>query len=198
MSHYFDPSPDTPSRPRQVELKLPDLHTTLTVDRGVFSGSGVDAGTVELLRSVPGGPDPGADLLDLGCGYGPIAVTVASRCPKSTVWAVDVNARALALTAANAAALGLGNVRAVTPDQVPAGTVFRQIWSNPPIRIGKAALHDLLDGWLPRMEREGVTWLVVQKNLGSDSLAGWLTGTGYRVARLGSRKGYRILEVRPG
>ncbi len=195
MSHYFDPSPAAPSRRRQVHLVLPDLKATLTVDRGVFSGGGVDPGTLELLKAVPAGPDPAADLLDLGCGYGPIALTVATRYPASTVWAVDINSRALELTADNAAALGLANVRAVTPDEVPDGLTFVQIWSNPPIRIGKAALHGLLERWLPRLADGGTGWLVVQKNLGSDSLAAWLAGSGYQVARLGSRKGYRILAV---
>ncbi len=198
MSHYFDPAPTAASRRRQVDLVLPDLQLSLTVDRGVFSGGGVDPGTLELLRAVRPGVDPAADLLDLGCGYGPIALTVASRHPRSTVWAVDVNSRALELTAQNAAALGLTNVRAVTPDQVPDGTVFEQLWSNPPIRIGKAALHEMLQSWLPRVSPEGTAWLVVQKNLGSDSLAGWLSASGYDVARLGSRKGYRILQVKHG
>lgn len=197
MSHYFDPAPGTPSRPRQVQLELPDMELSLTVDRGVFSGGGVDLGTTELLRSVRSVADPAADLLDLGCGYGPIAVTVATRCPGSTVWAVDVNSRAVELTAANAAALHLGNVRAVTPDAVPPEVRFAQIWSNPPIRIGKAALHDLLRLWLPRLAPGGRAWLVVQKNLGSDSLADWLRATGYDVRRLASRKGYRILQVTP-
>lgn len=196
MSHYFDPSPESPSRPRRVELRLPDMQAELIADRGVFSGSAVDPGTTELLRAVPTGADPGGDVLDLGCGYGPIAVTVAHRFPASTVWAVDVNERAVALTAANSKALGLANVRAVTPGGVPQGLRFVQIWSNPPIRIGKVALHGLLDLWLPRLAPEGTAWLVVQRNLGSDSLAEWMRSRGFAVARLGSRKGYRILEVR--
>lgn len=198
MPHYFDPSPGTPSRPRQVELNVPGLSASLTADRGVFSSGGVDPGTVELLKAVPTGPDPAGQILDLGCGYGPIALTVAARCPASTVWAVDVNDRAVELTATNAAALGLGNVRAVTPGEVPEGLTFDQIWSNPPIRIGKPALHQLLERWLPRLVAGGTAWLVVQKNLGSDSLAGWLRAAGFDVVRLGSRKGYRILQVRSG
>lgn len=195
MSHYFDQTPGGPSRPRQVELVLPDLRVRLTADRGVFAGRGVDLGTVELLRSVPAGPDPAGALLDLGCGYGPIAVALATRFPASEVWAVDVNTRAVELAGANAAALGLLNVRAVVPDDVPPGVRFTQIWSNPPIRIGKAALHELLERWLGRLAPQGTAWMVVQKNLGSDSLAGWLRCAGFDVARLASRKGYRILEV---
>ena len=195
MPHYFDDAPAAPSRPGQVGLKLPDFEATLAVDRGVFSAGGIDPGTVELLRAPTATPETG-DLLDLGCGYGPIAVTLAHRCPGATVWAVDVNERALGLVEANAAALGFADrIRAVTPDSVPDAVNFAGIWSNPPIRVGKAALHELLLRWLPRLEPGGSAWLVVQKHLGADSLAAWLEGSGRPVRRVGSRKGYRILEV---
>lgn len=195
MPHYFDDAPVAPSRRGQVHLKLPDFEATLTVDRGVFSARGIDPGTVELLRACTARPAAG-DLLDLGCGYGPIAMTLAHRCPDATVWAVDVNARALELAAANASALGLADrVRAAPPDGVPEHVSFAGIWSNPPIRIGKPALQDLLLRWLPRLEVGGSAWLVVQKHLGADSLASWLDGQGHPVRRVGSRKGYRILEV---
>ena len=200
MSHYyFDEAPVAPSRPGRVTLKLPDFEAELSVDRGVFSAGGVDAGTIELLRARVGPPEGAAagDLLDLGCGYGPIAVTTAHRYPAATVWAVDINQRALDLTAENAGALGFGSrVRAVRPEDVPATLTFDGIWSNPPIRVGKAALHELLTSWLPRLAPEGAAWLVVQKHLGSDSLVTWLDGEGWAARRLGSRKGYRILEVR--
>ena len=112
---------------------------------------GIDPGTLELLRASPAPPARG-HLLDLGCGYGPIACTLAHRAPEAVVWAVDVNDRALDLTARNAAALGLPAVRAVRPDGVPASVRFAGVWSNPPIRIGKAALHELLGTWLARLE----------------------------------------------
>lgn len=196
-SHYFDATPATPSSPGQVALVLPDLHATLRTDRGVFGAGGVDPGTKYLLLEAPH-PDPASTghLLDLGCGYGPIAVALARRAPAATVWAVDVNARARALTAANAEALGLANVRVAAPDDVPPEVRFAGIWSNPPIRVGKAALHELLDRWLGRLAEGGSAWLVVHKHLGSDSLARWLEGEGRDVARIGSRAGYRILEVR--
>lgn len=198
MPHYFDHTPAAPSRPGRVVLALPGFEAELAVDRGVFSAGGVDAGTMELLRAGVG-PAPGApaaNLLDLGCGYGPIAVTLAHRFPSAMVWAVDVNDRALELAAANALALGFaGRLRAVRPEEVPEGLFFDGVWSNPPIRIGKAALHELLGEWLPRLATGASAWLVVQKNLGADSLAAWLAGGGWAVRRLGSRKGYRILEV---
>jgi 16S rRNA (guanine1207-N2)-methyltransferase len=193
--HYFSPAPNAPSKRAEVQLKLPDFEAALVVDRGVFSGGAVDAGTLELLRAVRAAPESG-NLLDLGCGYGPIACTLAHRSPGATVWAVDVNERAVALTAENAGRLGLTGVKAVQTDQVPPDVVFDGIWSNPPIRIGKPALHDLLAGWLGRLAPGGTAWLVVQRHLGSDSLAEWLGAEGYSVDRVASKKGYRILRVR--
>lgn len=195
--HYFDPAPAVASRPGTVELVLPDLRTTLVTDRGVFSPDAVDAGTKLLLLEAPV-PDPAESghLLDLGCGYGPIAVALAARAPAATVWAVDVNERARALATANAAALGLGTVRVAAPEEVPAGVRFAGIWSNPPIRVGKAALHELLGTWLDRLAPDGRAWLVVHRHLGSDSLARWLDARGNPTTRLASRAGYRILDVR--
>lgn len=197
MQHYFDSDPAAPSRPGSVDLVLPDVRFTLATDAGVFAATGVDPGTKYLLLD---GPRPAADttghLLDLGCGYGPIALTLARRAPAATVWAVDVNQRARGLCAANAERHGLTNVRVVSPDDVPAEVRFEGVWSNPPIRIGKAALHDLLQRWLGRLTPHGRAALVVQKHLGSDSLAVWLGTQGWAATRLGSRRGYRILEVR--
>ena len=180
-----------------MRLDLPDLSLPLQVDRGVFSAGGVDAGTKVLLLEAPE-PPPAGDLLDLGCGYGPIAVTLATRSPGATVWAVDVNERALDLTRANAAAAGLDNVRVATPDAVPRDVRFSAIWSNPPVRVGKAVLHDLLVTWLARLTPQGRALLVVQKHLGSDSLHRWLEQQGWHVDRLTSRMAYRVLEVRRG
>jgi 16S rRNA (guanine1207-N2)-methyltransferase len=196
--HYFDPSPAIASRPATVDLTLPDLQLTLTTDRGVFGTGGIDPGTKYLLLDGPV-PDPGTDghLLDLGCGYGPIALALARRAPGATVWAVDVNERARALAAANADAVGATNVRVAAPEEVPDDVRFTGIWSNPPIRIGKPALHALLLTWLDRLVPSGHAWLVVHKHLGSDSLARWLDRVGFPAQRLGSRAGYRILEVAP-
>ena len=194
-SHYFEGRPEVPSRPRAVRLQLPDLSLELQADRGVFGSKGIDLGTLVLLREAPPPPDSG-DILDLGSGYGPIAITLARRAPNARVWAVDVNERAVELTRANADAARVANVEAMHPDQVPAGTTFDAIYSNPPVRVGKAPLHDLLLRWLPRLKPGKAAYLVVQRNLGSDSLAAWLADQGFEVDRLKSKKGYRILEVR--
>jgi len=191
---YFEEEPSVTSAPRTVRLVLPDRTLDLVTDRGVFAKDEVDPGTKLLLLEAPELPS-GGDMLDLGCGYGPIATTMASRRPDATVWAVDVNERAVALTRDNAERLGLVNVCAATPDGVPDDVRFAAIWSNPPIRIGKPALHELLRTWLPRLEPTGEAVLVVHKHLGSDSLASWLGQEGWDVNRLTSRVGYRILSV---
>lgn len=189
--HYFDPTPSTPDKRREVTARIWDRDLTFTTSSGVFSHDGLDKATAVLLRS---STPPGAGtVLDLGCGWGPIACSLATT--GATVWAVDTNERALELTALNAQNLGVA-VNVVAPDDVPAGIVFDQIWSNPPIRIGKDALHELLLRWLPRLAPDGVARLVVGKNLGADSLQRWLVEQGWPTERATSEKGFRILEVR--
>jgi 16S rRNA (guanine1207-N2)-methyltransferase len=197
LPHYFDAEPSVASSPGTVRLALPDATFDLATDRGVFAREGVDPGTKLLLLEAPP-PAPAGDLLDLGCGYGPVTLTLARRSPAATVWAVDTNRRARDLTQANAAAAGLGNVRVAAPDDVPDDVRFATVWSNPPVRIGKPALQTLLTRWLGRLADDGRAVLVVHKHLGSDSLARWLTDGGWPVTRLASRMGYRLLEVSRG
>jgi 16S rRNA G1207 methylase RsmC len=192
--HYFSATPDIASAPHAVRIDLPDLSFTVTTDAGVFSKERLDPGTRVLLEHMPA-PVTEGDILDLGCGYGPIALTVAQLSPNATLWAVDVNERALDLVRHNAKALGLTNVRACLAHEVPADLKFASILSNPPIRIGKPALHELLRTWLPRLASDAEAYLVVQKNLGSDSLAKWLTDQGYPTTRYATHKTYRILQT---
>jgi 16S rRNA (guanine1207-N2)-methyltransferase len=194
-THYFEAQPAVTSRPRALRLRLGELELELAADRGVFGFRGLDVGTMILLREGPP-PPPSGDLLDLGCGYGPIAVVLARRAPAAHVWAVDVNERAIELTRSNASAAGASNVTASRPEEVPADLQFDAIYSNPPVRVGKGPLHALLLEWLPRLKPGGSAYLVVQRNLGSDSLAAWLATQGFAVRRLKSKKGYRILEVK--
>ena len=197
-SHYFQsPQPEARS-PGSVRLTVAGRVLGLATDTGVFSRHEVDPGTAVLLHVLPDLPPTGA-LLDLGCGYGPIALTMAIRSAKATVWAVDVNERARALCAANAAAAGLTNVRVSAPEDVPPETRFDAIVSNPPIRIGKAALHDLLRQWFGRLRPGGEAYLVVQKHLGSDSLQRWLSDHGWPTSRIASRNAFRVLRCQaPG
>ena len=187
--HYFSPRPGAPHRPGVVRVVLPDVYLELATDSGVFSPGRLDPGTRLLLDCSPA-PPPSGDLLDLGCGYGPIACVLAKRSPGATVWAVDVNERALELCARNAAAAGLSNVRCVLPGDPSVPLRLAGIWSNPPVRIGKTALHELLCFWLGRLVPGGGAWLVAGRNLGADSLHRWLAEQGWTVTRRAARTGY--------
>jgi 16S rRNA (guanine1207-N2)-methyltransferase len=195
---YFAAQPASELNLRTFHARLAGQVYELTTASGIFSPERVDAGTEVLLANTPA-PPPGGNLLDLGCGWGPIALTLAIASPRATVWAVDVNERALDLVRRNAQSLGLTNVNACTPDNVPTDIRFLTIWSNPPIRVGKNELHGLLERWLPRLEPGSDAWLVVQRNLGSDSLHRWLEATypeEFTFTRAATNKGYRVLRAR--
>jgi 16S rRNA (guanine1207-N2)-methyltransferase len=195
VSHYFHNDPGRSLERRRISARIGGHELEFTTAGGVFSAGGLDPGTAVLLRSVDP-PFHAARVLDLGCGWGPIAIAIALACPQALVDAVDVNERALALCAENAAAHRVADrVRASRPDQVDPATTYDAIWSNPPIRIGKQALHDLLRTWLPRLAAGGTATLVVGRNLGADTLQRWLTGEGYRCERVASAKGFRVLQA---
>ena len=196
--HYFTAQPASDADRRTINIPLAGTTYAVQVARGVFSPDRIDQGTSVLLRHAPPPPATGT-FLDLGCGWGAVALTLALRSPRAVVHAVDVNERALDLTRRNAAALGADGVRAEHPQDLSTDIRFDLIWSNPPIRVGKAALHDLLRTWLPRLSPTGEAYLVVQRNLGSDSLHRWLSAEfaeqGLVTTRHTSEKGYRILQV---
>jgi len=195
--HYFSADPTVAFRRAPVHAEVWGRELVLTSGSGVFSQGRLDGGTAVLFRATR--PPTARRFLDLGCGYGVIGLALATAVPGSVVRAVDVNERAVLLANENAAALGVGDrFSAVLPDDVPEGEEYDEIWSNPPIRIGKPALHDLLLRWLPRLSTGGRAVLVVGRNLGADSLQRWLGEQGYPTARLASAKGFRVLETRRG
>lgn len=196
MPQYFETPTGLPEAPRTVELVVGGRRLALRTEAGVFSRARLDPGTAVLLDLVPP-PPSGGDVLDLGSGYGPIALTMATLAPKATVWAVEVNERARELCARNAATARLANVRVAAPEEVPAEVRFAAIWSNPPIRVGKDALHDMLRTWLDRLGPDGNAFLVVQRHLGADSLHRWLEEQGWPTERVGSKKGFRVLRSSP-
>jgi 16S rRNA (guanine1207-N2)-methyltransferase len=196
--HYFSKEPLSPLKPKTIQIPVAGVEQQVTTASGTFSPQQLDVGTEVLLDQMSEAPESG-NLLDLGCGWGPIALNLGKLRPSATVWAVDVNTRALELTGKNAKDLGIENIKTVLPDEVPDGLEFAGIWSNPPIRIGKKELHALLLMWLPRLQKDGEAFLVVQKNLGSDSLQRWLSeelSSGYQVSRHTSIKTYRVIKVK--
>ena len=199
QQHYFDDRPSAPDVRSSftVESDAGMLH--LESASGVFSRHGLDKGTEVLLdtmrRSAGDPPPDGSHLCDLGCGSGVLALVMAAAYPTCTVHAVDVNERARTLCAENARRNRLDNVVVSSPEEVDPDLRFHLVWSNPPIRIGKSALHELLRTWLARLTPSGHADIVVARNLGSDSLAEWIAGLGFRVIRLGSSRGFRVLRV---
>ena len=171
--HYFTTSPAVDAEERSHRFSIRGVERTVVTASGVFSADRLDKGTLAL----------------------------AGAAPQAQVLATDVNERSLALTARNAAAAGLDNVRTAPADALLAelsesSTPVDLIWSNPPVRIGKEALHALLLDWLALLSEDGEAWLVVLKNLGADSLATWLKNQGWDVNRMASSKGFRVLRVR--
>jgi 16S rRNA G1207 methylase RsmC len=197
--HYFAPAPSSVEKTTDFTIDSSRGPLSMRAGSGVFSQHGLDKGTAVLLdimdRQSQETPPPGTNVLDIGCGSGAISLTMAIQYANSTVYAIDINERARELCTENAAKNNLSNIRVAHPDDVDANIRFSHIWSNPPIRIGKDALHELLLTWLHRLTDDGVAHLVVSKNLGADSLATWLTTNGFATSRIGSSKGFRVLEV---
>ncbi|NUT38067.1 MAG: methyltransferase [Hamadaea sp.] len=195
--HYFTETPASAAKPREVVFTIAGRAYPMAASTGVFSADRLDPGTAVLLRKAPlPGEQTTGTLLDLGCGWGPITAVRATHAPHARVVGVDVNARARELARRNAETLGLAQrVRVAAPDEVAGDQLFDQIWSNPPIHIGKAELHDLLRRWLSQLAPAGVAWLVVGKNLGGDSLQAWLNAQGWVAEKWASQKGFRVLRV---
>jgi 16S rRNA (guanine1207-N2)-methyltransferase len=192
MNHYFDPG-DGEWTSREIQVVLDGREFTLETAASTFSPEHLDTGTRILLETVP---DPIGTVLDIGCGWGPIALTAALRSSESPVWGIDVNQRALELTRRNAVRVGVSNVTVGLPNEVPADLRFDTIWSNPPIRVGKAELHAILETWIPRLNPGGEAWLVVAKSLGAESLQKWL-GERWPDAEVSTAeiaKGFRVIE----
>lgn len=200
--YFTDQEPATADQLRTLHLGVRGLDLRMQVSDRVFSGSRLDLGTRQLLAEAPALPGSGT-FLDLGCGWGPLAVTMAQESPGGRVWAVDVNTRALDLARRNASANGVGDrIEVARAEEAleaarTQGVRFDVIWSNPPVRIGKDAMHTMLTDWLSLLAGDGVAHLVVQRNLGADSLIAWLDAEGFPASKIASKKGYRIIEVHP-
>jgi 16S rRNA G1207 methylase RsmC len=196
--HYFSETPGSNFKPKEITVTINGREVIVQTAGGVFSPDHIDQGTNVLLAHLEEAP-AGGDILDIGCGWGPIALSLASISPKATVWAVDVNERSLELTATNAKRLGLTNIKCVKPEDVPASLKFSGIWSNPPIRVGKEVLHEILLTWLPKLLKDADAYLVVQKNLGADSLHRWLQAElpeNFATIRVDTAKSFRVIRVR--
>ena len=197
---YFSANPNSLDLRRTLQVDLRGHKVSVQVSNGVFSSSKLDLGTAVLLKHAPQPPENGR-FFDIGCGWGAISLALGFESPNAQIYAVDVNERALELTDINAKNAGLNNIHTYLVEDALKEDELKDIdliWSNPPIRVGKDILHNILLTWLPRLKVGGTAYLVVQKNLGSDSLIPWLSknlGEDFSVEKYASSKGYRIIEV---
>jgi 16S rRNA (guanine1207-N2)-methyltransferase len=195
--HYFSSDPASTLRTAERTLTLRGHKVELLSASGTFSSGSLDKGTAQLLKYVPSLPAEGT-FADVGCGWGPLTIAMALESPAAHVWGIDVNDRALHTTRENARSLKLSQISVSRPEDVPASLTFDVIWSNPPIRVGKEELHQILIRWLPRLAPQGEAWLVVAKKLGGDSLQAWINAGNagpLRADRHETSKGYRILRI---
>jgi 16S rRNA (guanine1207-N2)-methyltransferase len=196
-NHYFNPKPATPSKRQTMEIELAGTKLTVISDKGVFSSSGVDKGTQILLKNLDMVTKAGT-VMDLGAGWGAVSIALAIENPALEVLAIEINSRAVELIEANANSLALSNIKTKKLSQIENGSID-QIWSNPPIRIGKSALHELLIDALSKLKQGGEAFLVVQKHLGADSLAKWLEQEqNHSVEKIDNSKGFRVFRVTKG
>jgi 16S rRNA G1207 methylase RsmC len=194
--HYFSEDPSAEKRQRTIRFEVAGKEIEALSISGTFSTTKLDPGTKVLLSLHEHFPTTG-DVLDIGCGWGPIALSIALSSPETQVFAVDINERAVTQTRENAQRLGLENITAVMPTELELNQKFDAIWSNPPIRIGKSALHELMHTYLPKLRPGGSAYLVVQKQLGAESFQKWLTSEfdDCQVTKLEISKGYRVIRV---
>lgn len=196
QEHYFSEQPDSVAKAHEIQFDAAGHHFSAKSESGTFSVQKLDRGTEILLRLSDHFPTSG-DVLDIGCGWGPISLSIAKSRPETRLWALDVNQRSLRLTGENAKRNGLNNITPVIASEIPSDLYFSGIWSNPPIRVGKAVLHDLMKTWLRRLMPGASAYLVVQKQLGAASFEKWLATEfdQMNVDRPYQDKGYRVIRV---
>jgi 16S rRNA (guanine1207-N2)-methyltransferase len=194
--HYFSSDPAAPKKTVNVLLEVAGTEIPIEAASGTFSSSKLDAGTAVLLKQDSHFPKDG-NVLDIGCGWGPIGISIARISTETQVYGIDINQRSIEQSNLNAASLGLQNYWAMHSKDLPQDIKFSGIWSNPPIRVGKKVLHELMETFIPRLEPGGKAMLVVQKNLGADSFQRWLSVTfpETEVSRVATSKGYRVISV---
>ncbi len=194
--HYFTAQPAAKSQPEQFTISVRGVELTLTSDRGVFSHGQLDDGTLRLLKKMEL-PEAG-DFLDLGCGYGVIGLVAAELRPEARVTLVDINERATKLAADNAQANVISNVEVLTGDapQVLGERHFDVVLCNPPIRVGKQKLYELIGDAAERLHPGGVLWMVIHTRQGAKSHLREMAPM-FSECEIVSRKwGYRVFKCK--
>lgn len=192
--YYYSKHPDAPHQVRRHDTTLNGFNFQFLTDNGVFSKRGIDYGSIALLKQVSFGQVPQGPVLDLGCGYGPIGLTLAQMAPQRLVWLSDVNERALKLTQKNADLNHIKNVKILSSsiyDQID--EKFAMIATNPPIRAGKKVVMTMLIDAAQHLVSGGVLYTVVRRKQGEPSAFKAMKKTYGNCQILKRDKGYYIL-----
>ncbi|UOF91884.1 class I SAM-dependent methyltransferase [Fodinisporobacter ferrooxydans] len=198
QEHYFSSKPTTRHDAKTIEVVLRGYKIRLKTDAGVFSKNQVDFGTRLLIEcmDIPNGSS--VSILDLGCGYGPVGIVAAKLAPDSQVVMVDVNERAIELSAENVRNNQVTNAIVKISDlyQNVQGRTFQRILSNPPIRAGKKVVHQIFEEASNYLTDDGELWIVIQKKQGAPSAKKKLEELFVEVNDIGRDAGYRIFQAR--
>lgn len=195
--HYYSRNPEIESNPVHWDFQLRGRKFKFKADQGVFSKKEVDFGSrflIDLFQM----PEVEGPILDVGCGYGPIGLAIASMSNARTVHMIDVNERALELAKENATGNQILNVDIYESDRFEnvKETEFAAIVTNPPIRAGKTIVHDILTRSYHHLKSNGELWVVIQKKQGAPSAKAKLEEIFDEVELVGKNKGYYILKAK--
>ncbi len=195
--HYYSKDPSVKSDPKQWSAVIRGKDLRFKTDAGVFSKAEVDFGS-RLLAETFKLPETAGAILDIGCGYGPIGLSIAASFPERSIHMIDVNERALALAAENAQQNGIGNTKIYSSDALTNVTSngFAAILTNPPIRAGKETVFDFYEGAFSKLGADGELWIVIQKKQGAPSTMNRLVELFGNVETVVKKKGYYILKAK--
>ncbi len=195
--HYFSKNPGSKSTPKHWSFTLRGQNLNLSTDQGVFSKNEVDFGSRTLVESFEE-PSVEGEFLDLGCGYGPIGITLAKDFPERHIVMVDVNERAIELSELNARQNDAKNVGILHSDcfQALENRYFASILTNPPIRAGKKTVHAMLEESYEHLLPLGELWVVMQKKQGAPSAQKLLQDLFGHVDVVERNKGYYIFKAK--
>ena len=195
--HYYSNKPQTESKPRHFKFTLLGFEFKFETDAGVFSKSEVDFGSRVLIDAFEM-PEVEGDVLDVGCGYGPIGLSIAKANPERFVHMMDINSRAVQLAEKNATANGVQNVRIFESDGLEnVGDVkVAVILTNPPIRAGKETIFRFYDDSYKKLVKDGELWVVIQKKQGAPSTMSHLEEMFEEVDVVEKKKGYWIIRAK--
>ena len=194
--HYYSKKPTIDSAPQTWNVQLLGESFTFTSDKGVFSKGGVDFGSRLLIEHFKE-PKTKGDILDLGCGYGPIGIALASAHKNRHVILSDVNERALHLATQNKDINHIDNISVVNSDGLSdmMDHTFAAIVTNPPVRAGKKLIYTMFrDSWKV-LKEQGQLWAVIQKKQGAPSAKAELQHVFGDVIIVARSKGYYILRA---